>query len=346
MSLYTSSRRGTCRTCRHNQAMPIPQGYVDVPPFYAPANFGTCRALPPLGCLAIQSGWVSAEPIFPLTADLESIVGAILGKNGCGGWEQKNSEEVERVVTSPELVIDGDFEIALLPAWLVYNCVKTRETAFPRSGNCARVAYTPSSAIGYISQGAFVYFPYRFSSLRISGFARGDGSAIPEVKIVTPGPYSSTVTVWTGTSSTAWQAFDIPIPCDPNGQAYVYYLDIQLIGTNLDVGRYVEFDAVSIVQYQQTNKKIKCWTCRHFQAYSSTRMGECRRALPEPLCIDTTLTDDPAHRQEPLFPKIIDSDVTWCSGWQQCKNPTAPLPAIIWVPGVIPPIYNYPGNPI
>jgi hypothetical protein len=94
---------------------------------------------------------------------------------------------------------DGDMEDTGTTAWSGYGSPTiTKQTGTPYEGTrCLRVA-RGASASPYAYQNIMLLN----NSYNITGVARGDGTCNPILK-------AGNVTLWTGTSSTSWQAFDV-----------------------------------------------------------------------------------------------------------------------------------------
>lgn len=104
-------------------------------------------------------------------------------------------------VTSENLVLDGDMEqTAVTPPWIVGNSATlTKDLTDPKVGlrnlkiarNAVNNPYAEQVAIMEVGE------DYRFR-----GWARSDGSAVPQLIVAGQ-------VVWTGTTSTDWQPFDV-----------------------------------------------------------------------------------------------------------------------------------------
>lgn len=128
--------------------------------------------------------------------------------------------------------LDGDMEAAGVSDWTAGNSATlTKETASPEAGiRCLRVAYNAVSN-PYAEQS-----PLEVNRrYRITGYARSDGTIIPEIRTAETGG----TTLWTGTNSTLWQPFDLTFDADTT--------DILFFALAAGAG-YVEFDTVDIVQ--------------------------------------------------------------------------------------------------
>jgi hypothetical protein len=128
--------------------------------------------------------------------------------------------------------LDGGMEETGVYDWTVGNSATlTKDTTAPEEGaQCLRVAYNAVSD-PYAYQSPLTINKY----YRITGYARSNGVYIPSVKTAVSGGQ----TLWTGTNSVNWQAFDITFQADT--------ADI-LFYSNCSGSGYVEFDSIDIVQ--------------------------------------------------------------------------------------------------
>lgn len=126
--------------------------------------------------------------------------------------------------------LDGDMEESGVTDWTVGNSATlTKDTTSPEDGTRnLRIAYNAVNN-PYAKQDALLVN----RSYRITGFARSNGTFIPQLR-----DGLSTV-LWTGTTSTAWQAFDVTFIAGTT--------DILLYSDATGAG-YVEFDTMDIVQ--------------------------------------------------------------------------------------------------
>jgi len=128
---------------------------------------------------------------------------------------------------------DGDMEASDVSAWTPGSgTTLTKETGTPYEGvRCLRI--TRGAFPGYATQSVFA----RYTDYNISGYARGDGTSNPKIEI-----FGSTL--WTGTSSTDWQYFDIDLSV-ASGTSYdiIYFLT-----SNGGSSNYTEWDDITILQ--------------------------------------------------------------------------------------------------
>ncbi len=126
------------------------------------------------------------------------------------------------------LLTDGTMETAGTASWTAINSATlTKQTGTPYAGSqVLRVARngvsTPGAAQTVLSSGS-VY--------RVYGYARSDGSATPIVR-------HGTTTIWTGTTSTTWQSFDVVFISGAT--------DLRISTTTNTGSQYVEFDNVVV----------------------------------------------------------------------------------------------------
>jgi hypothetical protein len=93
----------------------------------------------------------------------------------------------------------------------------------------------------------------------VTGFARGDGTAIPKIE-------NNSVTLWTGVATASWQAFDVDFTAGAN--------DLTLVANSGAATNKVYFDNVRVVKVLNNNK---VWTPfaanRSCSAYLMKHMG-------------------------------------------------------------------------
>jgi len=139
-----------------------------------------------------------------------------------------------------ELLTDGDMEAADTSAWLESGITATKETGTPHGGSqVLRLTYLALGS-GLVYQSILEVG----KTYHVIGYARSDGTGKPRVRD------GSGVTLWTGTTSTDWQAFDFEFTNTAGSQ------NIQFYAFNLDVGNYVEFDDLSIREVNPLNGDI------------------------------------------------------------------------------------------
>lgn len=130
-------------------------------------------------------------------------------------------------------LIDGDMEAADTSAWTAGNgATLSKETGTPYEGTrCLRI--TRATAAGTAEQ----YILARYTDYNIHGYARGDGTSNPMIQI-----FGSTL--WTGTSSTSWQEFDVDFSVE-SGTSYdeIYFITSGGAATN-----YTEWDDITLLQ--------------------------------------------------------------------------------------------------
>lgn len=127
------------------------------------------------------------------------------------------------------ILIDGDMEAADTSAYTANDITLSKEATDPYEGSkVLRLTYN-ATAIGDARQTVLTVG----KTYRVTGVARSDGNGIPNLRY-------GTTDIWTGTTSTDWQAFDEEFTADNT----IFKLRV----TNLAVGEYVEFDDVSVKQ--------------------------------------------------------------------------------------------------
>jgi hypothetical protein len=135
-------------------------------------------------------------------------------------------------VISDNLLADGDMEqTAVTPPWTVGNSATiTKEVVSPKTG--LRNLKIARNAVDnpYAQQSALeVGKEYRFR-----GWARGDGNAFPQLIVAGQ-------VIWTGTSSTTWQYFDVVDTTISSG-------NVRLTSDTSTGTEYTEWDDVSITE--------------------------------------------------------------------------------------------------
>jgi hypothetical protein len=160
---------------------------------------------------------VSGTNAAPTGAGITALI-SLLGK----GW-------TITVTLGSELMVDGDMEAVGVAAYTPINSpTLTKEVASPYEGSQnLRVAYLATSYPSCYQAILTIGKAYR-----VTGAGRGDGSVIPKI-------YNNVYgTVWSGTSSTTWQPFDVIITSA--GHANLLF---QCITTGAG---YAEFDDISV----------------------------------------------------------------------------------------------------
>lgn len=308
----------TCSNCRHYQRAGDLTGMEEV---------GVCRNSPPRQVTETTPSFMCQEPIFGVVQDDQT----------CSAWDADHRETAETFNTSPELVDDGDMEDVGTAAWTAVNSVISKQAGTPHGGaQCLRMAYDGANSTGRCYQNFYTYHPLKSSIIQVSGWMRGDDTAIPRVYLTTSLGGVALLQV-VGTSSSTWQSITMRAPWpaytnppDIDG----LYLQLLFECQNLNTGLYVEYDDWTIKQVQAKTPSISCWGCKHFQALAGTRMGECRVQPPMQLC--------PAMGFEPDWAKMIDATAHWCSAWQRFEGEGSAAPDVEWTYGDVPAIYDYP----
>ena len=314
MPLNVNNKDFSCRTCKHGQNLA------------ENGNYSQCRALPPVSCCDGEAG----EPRFPMSG------GDFL--TWCSAWMQVRDARRPRILYSPELIVDGNMEIANAGKWRDEDNATLSKAAFPHGGSLSLQVLATAGGAAVAGQAAPrpLYFPRNGSYLNVSGWAYGDGTNKPSVVI-------DSALIWTGVKTAAWQNFNFNcVPATPWTPTIDRYFDLLLIcgdaGTLM--GGLSLFDDVTVKQITRIDPEISCWTCKHFQRLGVTRAGECRSALgPAPQCAEQV------PGWEPCFPRMFDASAEWCSAWMQGRGLTADLPPLEnWNPELPPALYPTGGN--
>jgi len=98
----------------------------------------------------------------------------------------------------PNLLVDGDMEAAGVAAWTAFAATLSKSAVSPHTGaQSLSLAITAATGIAYQSPCVAA------SSYRLTGWARGNGATShPRLR-------NGAATLWTGTTSTSWQAIDV-----------------------------------------------------------------------------------------------------------------------------------------
>lgn len=230
LQYYLVSGCGTASTSIHVQFDAFPAGAQSIYAYY--------------GNAAAADGFASAD--FSTEASDYTIGGVASEEVGPGPvayWkfdEGSGSTAFDSASygTGDELLTDGDMEAPGTSAWTAGNSATlTKQTSSPHGGSTVlRVAYSSSFSPYAYENGVTIGHRYR-----VHGFARGDGTFAPDIKT------STGATLWTGTSSTEWQEFDIEATADGT----YFRLSSRCISSG-----YVEFDDVSIREITGNNGTI------------------------------------------------------------------------------------------
>lgn len=152
------------------------------------------------------------------------------------------------------ILVDGDMELPNVDEWTPgSSAVLTKETTDPHGGiRCLRV----EALIGdypFAMQASLVVG----AKQRIVGYARGDGDKPPRVDIWT-------TTIWTGTSSTDWQKFDVTVvpdntnlrlTCVTTGTGHAEFDDVSV--NHLDVaGKWTDISGATVTGSQPTHAEV------------------------------------------------------------------------------------------
>ena len=156
---------------------------------------------------------------------------------GIDQHDPSNVRTLDIANDAPEILVDGDMEDTGDPTLIwtpYYNATLTKETTNPHGGSqVLRVAYTNQT-------NPFVYQDILTvgKTYRITGWARGDGTAKPRIQ---EGLMGGSL-FWEGTTSTSWQYFDfVGVP------THSWFI----LRTLIAEAGYCEFDDVSVTLYPQ-----------------------------------------------------------------------------------------------
>lgn len=131
--------------------------------------------------------------------------------------------------------VDWDMEESGVTNWTAgNNATLSKQTGTPHEGTqILRVAYNGTSDPYGYQNCTKLYNEYT-----ITGWARGDGTAYPQIRI-------GTINVWTGTTSTSWQEINITVLV---GQSASHDTTIRLVAVTSTGSTYCEFDDFEIFQ--------------------------------------------------------------------------------------------------
>lgn len=137
-----------------------------------------------------------------------------------------------------ELVSDGDMETGGTAAWTAGNAAAlSKQSGGALSGSqVLRVAHNGTTD------------PYAYQNIltvgkayRVTGWARGDGTAYPQI--------NCSVTLWKGSTSTAWQFFDV-VFADAVSPWIIFFARIAAAG-------YTEFDNITVRKIESEEVQFK-----------------------------------------------------------------------------------------
>lgn len=154
------------------------------------------------------------------------------------GWQvESGTWQIDSSIqkgASGQLITDGDMEDSTTDEWIVHNnAILTKSTDSPHSGSRAlRVAYD-----GTPNPGAQKNLFDANKTYRYTGWARGDGTYFPYI--------FDGATIWSGTTSTSWQRFDVTSA--PSSQTR-----FRVWG---GAGAWVEFDDVKVIDVVPDGRK-------------------------------------------------------------------------------------------
>lgn len=149
-----------------------------------------------------------------------------------GGWIEVDDVKIVPVSsTIGNILNDWNMEAADTAAWTFWNAVLSKQAGAYAGNRCLRIASDGNAGhpAGYATQSPLV----SGHKYRVTGMARGDGSATPLV-------IDNLVTIWTGTTSASWQPFDITFTA--TGTFF------NIGSQNFTPGHYVEFDQIAVTE--------------------------------------------------------------------------------------------------
>jgi len=157
-------------------------------------------------------------------------------------WTTKVTTRTQQEFPFPSQLVDADMENSGVGDWTVFNAATLTKQTGTRTGGggkqVLRITYG-----GTANPGASQAVNTAGNLYRATGYARGDGTAVPRVG-------DNSATRWTGTSSTDWQYFDVTYAQVGGGTTY-------LLSTLAGAG-YVEFDDVQIMG-SETPQSSEVW---------------------------------------------------------------------------------------
>jgi hypothetical protein len=136
-----------------------------------------------------------------------------------------------------QLIADGDMEQAGTASWPAYaGGITSKQPGGASDGHLIlRLSYDGSSALGFANATPSPLTVGK--TYHITGWARGDGSALPRVGD------GNIDFVWIGTASNQWQRFDFY-----GKKVTSSIMNFYLYSWNLSAGHYVEFDDVVVTE--------------------------------------------------------------------------------------------------
>lgn len=179
--------------------------------------------------------WFWELPGLQVSDNFSAYLRAVIAANGGVMWpfQEKSGSYPQAYNTAlavgRQLCIDGDMETAGVAAWTAAaSATLTKEAGTPHGGaQCLRIAYN-----GTASPGASQTILATGRTYRVTGWVRSDGVSIPRV-------LGGGTVIFTGTTSTDWQAIDVSFTAD--GTTFKLYAVLTVAG-------YSEWDDVTLVQ--------------------------------------------------------------------------------------------------
>ena len=167
----------------------------------------------------------------------------------------------DKTVGATNVIVDGDMEAAGTGSWTAVNdAILTKTTEGVQQGSQAlRITYDGTSN-PFAYQDILTVGKY----YKITGFARGDGTYPPRVRI-------GTQNLWTGTSDSTWQKFEID---------YVEAMFTELwLYNNVSGAGWAEFDDVYVYEYDDSIWDFSRTTTA-YQTFSDGTIAEVAANIP------------------------------------------------------------------
>lgn len=134
-----------------------------------------------------------------------------------------------KTLTGTNLLTDGNMEAADTSAWTAITATLSKQTGTPHGGSRVLRITRDGSDVFRAGQDVLVDGIY----YTVRGYARSDGNATPYLSF-------TGTTLWTGTTSTSWQEFNVDFTATSEPT-------LKLAGIGVSAGWYVEFDDVFLV---------------------------------------------------------------------------------------------------
>jgi len=179
-----------------------------------------------------STDWQYFDVVYEATNAQLSFVFALTGP---AGTEYVEWDDIFVTLVEPQynyygqLLVDGDMEAGDTSAWTaVSNAILSKESTDPQSGSLSmRIAYDDTS-LPFAKQTILT----AGQEYRVTGWARGDGTAAPYLG-------DGTTALWSGTNSASWQAFD---------ETFTAINTDLRFRSDATASNYVEFDGVVLTR--------------------------------------------------------------------------------------------------